>query len=521
MSVHLTNVWLHRSDRPVLRAIDWTVLSGQRWVVLGANGAGKTQLLKLLAGAVWPTPRPRTSRVYDWQGARHEEPRDVADEIAYVGAERQDRYEHYDWNLRVTATVGTGLYRTDLPLNPLTAADRRRIEGWLRRLDLLALAGRRLLTLSYGQRRLVLLARALAWKPALLLLDEPLNGLDPKRRAGLLALIERRDAMPRSWVLATHRREDVPASATHLLQLERGRVVWQGALTQTQRRRLPATDGAAIAMSVPPHPLKLPGARTRRAEAARPAAGDLTPLLRLRNAWVWLDGRAALRRLTFAIAPGHCWVVHGSNGSGKSTLIRALYGDLGVAAQGSIRRRGIEAGVAISEFKRRVGLVAPELQTAHPLYLTALDVVVSGLHASIGLDAKPTAAERRRAGATLRSLGAAALAARPLRELSYGQLRRVLFARALVGNPELLLLDEPYTGLDAVTRRALRARIEALSAAGVTVLLTTHHRDEWPSAVTHELELDQGRALYCGEVRVEQRGRAMSGAAIVRQREMR
>jgi molybdate transport system ATP-binding protein len=172
-----------------------------------------------------------------------------------------------------------------------------------------------------------------------------------------------------------------------------------------------------------------------------------------------------------------------------------------VAAQGSIRRRGIEAGVPIAEFKQRVGLVAPELQTAHPLYLSALEVVVSGLHSAIGLDAPPTAAEARRAQSSLRRMGAAGLASRPLRELSYGQLRRVLFARALVGEPALLLLDEPYTGLDAPTRRWLLSCVDELAHQGVTILLSSHHRDEWPQAASHELQLQDGTACYCGPVR--------------------
>ena len=501
LSVELADVWLRRSGRSVLRGIDWTLEPGQRWVVLGANGAGKTQLLKLLAGSVWPSPRRSTRRVYVWHGERYDEPRDVADELAYVGAERQDRYEHYDWNLRVRTVVGTGLHRTDLALQPLRDSERAQVDVLLRRLGLEALASRRLLTLSYGQRRLVLLARALAWRPAWLLLDEPLNGLDARRRSQLLRLFGPRGGLPRSWVLATHRGEDIPGSATHLLQLERGRVVWQGALTPAQRRRLPAQERSAGRRARAPLTVTaLKSSPQRRRRATHHDRND-TPLLRLRNAWVWLDGRAVLRRLDFAVATGDCWVVHGGNGSGKSTLVRALYGDLGVAAQGSIRRRGIETGVPIAEFKRRVGLVAPELQTVHPLYLTALEVVVSGLHASVGLDDPPTPAERRAALAALRALGAATLAPRPLRELSYGQMRRVLFARALVGRPELLLLDEPYTGLDGVTRRALRIRVEALAADGVTLLLTTHHRDEWPACATHELELEEGAVRYCGPLR--------------------
>jgi len=488
VEVELRHVGLMLGERPVLRDINWRIAPGQRWMVLGANGAGKTQLLKLLAGDVWPTPRTSTRRRYRWGAEQLDEPYGVKQEVAYLGAERQDRYEHYDWNQRVTAIVGTGLYRTDIPLYPLTRADRGRVLALLRRFGIEALQSRRMLTLSYGQRRLVLLARALAWRPGLLLMDEPLNGLDGVNRQRVLRFLAAvsRSRMP--WVCCTHRVEDIPPAATHLALLDAGRMVWQGALTQARRQRVRA------AMAVAPRP----AFRQPRREAA--ARRD-EPLIRARNAWVWLEGHAALRRLAFDIHAGQCWVVHGPNGSGKSTLIRALYGDLGVASQGHLRRRGIEAGVAIADFKRHVGLVAPELQTQHPLYLTALETVVSGLHSSIGLDESPTAAECRQALSALAAVGAATLASLPLRALSYGQLRRVLFARAAVHAPDILLFDEPYTGLDAATRSVLRARVEQAIEAGNSVVMTTHHADEWPRRATHELQLANGAAVYVGPIR--------------------
>jgi molybdate transport system ATP-binding protein len=216
---------------------------------------------------------------------------------------------------------------------------------------------------------------------------------------------------------------------------------------------------------------------------------------------VWLDRRAVLRRLNFQVREGECWVVHGANGSGKTSLLRALYGDLGVASQGELRRRGIVPGVPISEFKRRVGYIAPELQSLHGLYLPVLDIVVSGLRSSIGVDLAPAAPERRRALRALARCGASALAGRTARELSYGQLRRVLFARALVGAPDILLLDEPYAGLDAATRAALRNRVERAHSNGATVVMVSHHHAEWPQHATHELELRAGAADYCGPVR--------------------
>ena len=117
------------------------------------------------------------------------------------------------------------------------------------------------------------------------------------------------------------------------------------------------------------------------------------------------------------------------------------------------------------------------------------------------MDLQPSKSERRRALQALAKCGAAGLRNRTARELSYGQLRRVLFARALVRAPDILLLDEPYAGLDAPTRATLRARVERAHLKGATILIITHHRNEWPAHATHELELKAGAAVYCGALR--------------------
>ena len=97
---------------------------------------------------------------------------------------------------------------------------------------------------------------------------------------------------------------------------------------------------------------------------------------------------------------------------------------------------------------------------------------------------------------------------RAIRELSYGQLRRVLFARALVHEPAMLLLDEPHAGVDARTRTRLRSLVQQSFDSGVTVVIATHHRDEWPRGASHELEIAKSRVIYCGPVRRPRAGRA-------------
>ena len=493
LEASLEHVRLERNGRLVLEDVTWSVRPGERWVLAGGNGAGKTQLLKIVAGSVWPTPTGRESRRYRWKGGLWRTPQEIQEEIGYVGPERQDKYTRYGWNYTVRQVVATGVQRTDIPLLSVSQADRKRVAAVLRRLRIEALAERRFLTLSYGERRLTLLARALASRPKMLLLDELLNGLDEFNHGRALRWLEStaRSAMP--WVLSTHRVEDIPASATHALILEAGRVIYRGSL-----RRAPLTRWLERRLES--------AGQVMQQRAVRPRARDRV-LIRLTNARVHLDEHVALEGVSLTVHAGDCWVVHGHNGSGKTTLLRTLYGDHGVAVGGHIERTGIEPGVPLQQFKERVGLVAAHLQADHPPDLSASTVVQSGRHASIGLNDEPTSADRAAARRALRALDLTALADRPLRELSYGQLRRVLFARAWVRDPVLLLLDEPFSGVDEPTRRDLLQRIEARVAAGTAVVMTTHRRLEWPRCATHELELVRGEVRYAGPIRERARSR--------------
>jgi molybdate transport system ATP-binding protein len=487
--VDLRNVRLALDGKPVLRGVHWSIRPSQRWVLIGPNGAGKTQLLKLLAGDVWPTPSRGSRREYRLAGEIFQDPYGVKAGIAYLGAERQDRYEHYRWNYRVEAIVGTGVHRTDIPLDPLSPAERARVQAILCKLGIESLARRRFLQLSYGERRLVLLARALASRPRLLLLDELFNGLDEVHRARVQRCLRvlSRSSLP--WILSTHRAQDIPSQATHLCRLHAGRVVTRRALKSRSPPSLSRRPRAAAPAAT---------AATASTAATAPAAENL---ITLQGVSVWREGAAVLRNLTLSIQRRQCWVVHGANGSGKSSFLQLLYGDLSAAHGGHLKRAGIESGVPLEQFKRRVGLVAPELQALHPRYLRVEEVVASGHYASIGLNGAFPGAARSRIARALRLVGAAGLADRAIRTLSYGQLRRVLFARAMAHEPDMLLLDEPYAGVDAATRKGLRALVRREWESGVTIVLVTHHRDEWPYGATHELELRQSRVVYCGPVR--------------------
>jgi molybdate transport system ATP-binding protein len=485
LGIELKHIDLDRGGRRVLRDITWRIRPGERWGLLGHNGAGKTQLLKLVAGDVWPSPGRKGKRVYTLGRERHAEALFVKELIAYVGAERQDKYARYGWNPTVTELVATGLFRTDLLLDTPDAAQRAQVERLIRRFGLEPFAARRFLTLSYGERRLALIARALAARPNLLLLDEVFNGLDSERRATLMRFLDASGRGHMSCVLAAHRVQDLPQSLTHLLVLEGGRVRYGG---RHSRQRVERAFGASL------RPRARGRLKSARALSKSPRRGP--PLIAIRDADVYVDGHRVLEQISWEIRPGEQWAVFGRNGAGKSSFIRLLYGDLGPAAGGRLERRGFPRGTHIEDFKKTVGFLSPELQSDYARDdVSVEDIVVSGRHASIGLNEPPSAADRRAAARWLRAFELERFAARSPRELSYGQLRRVLLARAMVNSPRMLLLDEPCAGLDATTRDEVLAHVERLARSGVQVVMATHHDTDLVPSINRVLHLKNGRIV--------------------------
>jgi ABC-type molybdenum transport system ATPase subunit/photorepair protein PhrA len=155
---------------------------------------------------------------------------------------------------------------------------------------------------------------------------------------------------------------------------------------------------------------------------------------------------------------------------------------------------GFPAGTPISEWKRQVGYVSPELQSTYSVDVSILELVASGRHSSIGLVDALTAADIRAARVWLKFFKLLSLAKRRPRELSYGQLRRALIARAMAADARILLLDEPLTGLDPKQRVLMKRLLESLMQRRVTLIAAVHHPEDLPNGMTHGLHLHKRHA---------------------------
>lgn len=512
LAMRLHAVSVRRGDKWVLREVSWRLRPGERWALLGDNGAGKTQLLKLLSGDVWPTPggpeqprsaRPRhpapsgakpdcDARSYRL-GRRQVDLIEAKHRVAYIGAEQQDKYARYGWNLRVRDLVATGLQRTDLLLQPVTQVQARRVTATLRACGLHRHAGREFLSLSYGQKRLALLARALVQDPDWLLLDEFYNGLDADYRRRIDTVLDAARRRGQSWVATAHRAVDVPQGTRCMLELAAGQVHAVKRMQAADLERLAERAGESPRGRARPRHQSRP-LQPRPQRRPRIAAAASAPiLLRMSQVNLYVDYRPVLRHLDWQLRRGEHWAVYGANGAGKSSFLKLVYGDLSPALGGRIERSGFPKGTPIVEWKRQVGYVSPELQSDYAVNVSVLDLVASGRYASIGLVHPPTARDRSVATRWLRFFGLLSVAKRRPRELSYGQLRRALIARAMAANARILLLDEPLTGLDPRQRALMKRLLERLMK-GLTLIIAVHHAEDLPRGMTHGLRLHNRRA---------------------------
>ncbi|MFF2272683.1 metal ABC transporter ATP-binding protein [Agromyces sp. NPDC058136] len=200
-----------------------------------------------------------------------------------------------------------------------------------------------------------------------------------------------------------------------------------------------------------------------------------SPVLRLRGAAFTHPGGSGVSGLDLEIAPGEAVALIGPNGAGKSTLLKGILG-LVPRTAGMVELGGVELGIGRASLTAS-GMVSflPQSADLDPDFPISLEqVVMQGRYRGLGLFRWPGRSDRSAVAQALETVGLAALAKRPFGELSGGQRQRGLLARALASDPALLLLDEPFNGLDQVNRDALIETVRELKGRGVAVLVSTH-----------------------------------------------
>ena len=219
--VQIKNATVYLKDTLVLKSIDWTVRSGEHWALVGNNGSGKTTLLKLIFGELLPidggTVHWFNSRI--WNGLA-----DIREQVGYVSAEYQ---ENYDRNVTGREVVESGFFASIGLWQKVNARQKQRAEECMHLLEIDHLSQKPFRSMSYGEARRVLLARALVHRPTLLVLDEPCAGLDIPTRERFLETLQKL-ARKTQMIYVTHHIEEILPAITHILYLKDGIIFRQG-----------------------------------------------------------------------------------------------------------------------------------------------------------------------------------------------------------------------------------------------------------------------------------------------------
>jgi molybdate transport system ATP-binding protein len=466
------------ADR-LLDNLDWTICRGEQWAVVGPSGSGKTVLAHTLMGRHFSTGRVNFSNGRE----------DASPPIALV--EQQHRFRGRAGSTELYYQQRFNAADADKTITveeELTAAGMGGdlVVDWLDNLHVRALLKKPLIQLSNGENKRVQLAIALLGRPEMLILDNPFLGLDSEGRAVLHTIIGRLAAEGIQILLITGKKE-IPACVTHIAQLDKGRWAFRGPAADFH----PATgqgDGLLLDADI----------LTRLQEASRATGSDpddAPVAIKMVNTTIRYGEATILKNINWEVKKGERWNVSGPNGAGKSTLLSLITADNPQAYANEIwlfgRRRG--TGETIWEIKKKIGFVSPELHLYFDSGASCFEVVASGLFDTIGLFRQLTEQQEATTLLWMQLLSLQELRGKRLVQLSAGQQRMLLLARALIKNPPMLILDEPCQGLDDAQTACFRALITALcDAFDKTLLYVSHYQQELPTCIDRFLRLENG-----------------------------
>lgn len=464
---------LVRLAQPVTAAL----AVGEHIAVIGPNGGGKSLFVDTLLGKY---PLKEGTLSYDFSpSATHT----VYDNVKYIafrdtyGAADANYYYQQRWNAHD---------QEDAPqvremLGEIKDDNLKKELFELFRIE--PMLDKKIILLSSGELRKFQLTKTLLTSPRVLIMDNPFIGLDAPTRELLFTLLERLTKMSSvQIVLVLSMMDDVPSFITHVIPVDHLTV--SDKLTREEyllryRERIVKESFSELQQ----HILSLPLNDTDY---------HSDEVVKLNKISIRYGERTILNELDWTVRRGEKWALSGENGSGKSTLLSLVCADnpQSYACDISLFGRKRGTGESIWEIKKHIGYVSPEMHRAYLKNLPAIEIVASGLHDSIGLYKRPQQEQMAVCEWWMDIFGIASLKDKPFLQLSSGEQRLALLARAFVKDPELLILDEPLHGLDTFNRRRVKSVIEAFCRRpNKTLIMVTHYESELPDVITNRIFL--------------------------------
>ena len=457
--------------------INLHIEKGEQIAIVGDNAAGKSRLVEVLTGHY---PLLLNEVQFDFSPSKSSL---VSDNLKYISF--RDSYGEQD---------GTYYYQQrwnqhDIAEDTPKVGQLLKSNTFSQMFHLDELADKYIISLSSGELRKFQMAKALATNPRILILDNPFIGLDAQTRKDFRNLLETLTRETNMLViLVLSKRDDIPDFITHVLPVEGLRLLPKMRLEE-YRKQYAGIPRPELSEEIKDWIADLPVRELKESDFYPHNGGEI---LRFRDVSIRYGERTILQPLNWTVHEGERWALSGPNGSGKSTLLSLVCADNPQAYACNIElfghRRG--TGESIWQIKKHIGYVSPEMHRAYLKDIPSIDVVASGLSDSVGLYVRPKPEQKQTCLDWMRVFGVDGVADRSFLQLSSGEQRLCLLARAFVKDPELLILDEPLHGLDDRNRSLVRQIIKQFCLRKhKTLVMVTHYQEELPDCITHSLHL--------------------------------
>jgi len=485
---------LKLGNTSVFSDLNFTINRGENWALIGESGSGKSALLQIIAG-----------KLHISAGSIHyyfheDYLKEYHSDDAHLTFHKLIGFVESKHHFRNLSNVSDFYYQQRY--NSSDSEDALTVEEYLgsikhysatpgywdlprvmQRLNLETLKTKQLIKLSNGETKRLLIAAALIKNPVILLLDNPLAGLDVQTRADFNEIISDIISSGIAVIMSASPFE-IPAAITHVAVLKNGAIAQQIAAKDF--------DSSSFA--------RIDKGKLDREELSALLNASPIPsyewIVRMNNINITYGDKEVLKNVDWQIKQGDHWALLGPNGAGKSTLLSLVNADNPQAYANDIvlfdRQRG--TGESIWDIKNKTGFVSPELYQYFPTDNSCLQVIESGFYDTMGLfrpsDPKKSAIALR----WMKALEIDRYARILLKNIPASAQRLCLLARALIKNPTLLIFDEPCQGMDLHQQLHFKMLVDTIcELSNVTLIYVTHYQNEIPESVDKVLRLNKGK----------------------------
>ena len=464
---------LYRMKQPV----NLSIYKGEQIAVVGPNGAGKSRLIDIMIGR-WPLLMNDVE--YDFTPSTSSL---VSDNIKYITF--RDSYGDSDTNLYYQQRWNS----QDLEITPLVRdllpiiQDSHLAERLYSLFGVEEMLDKHIVLLSSGEMRKFQIVKTLLANPRILVIDNPFIGLDADTRILLKDLFSQLiNQFSLQLVLVVSKPNDIPDFITHVIPVE----------DLTCGEKITRLEYLSCCCQEPLFVLSKEKVQRILVLENKNEKLNSDDIVQLDRVSIRYGNRCILNNLNWTIKKGEKWALSGENGAGKSTLLSLICADNPQSYTCNItlfgKKRG--TGESIWDIKKRIGYVSPEMFRSYLKNLPVIDIVASGLFDTVGLYRRPKPEQLIMCEWWLDIFGISHLQGRNFLQLSSGEQRLVLLARAFVKDPDLLILDEPLHGLDNYQCRLVKDIIEVFcQRMDKTLIMVTHYPEELPSCITNTLHI--------------------------------